>query len=28
LKIQNQWVTSEIPKKTRDIMEKLNLDIT
>jgi len=28
LKIQNQWVTYEIPKKTRDIMEKLNLDIT
>jgi transposase len=28
LKIQDQWVTSEIPKKTRDIVEKLDLPIT
>ena len=28
LKIQDQWVTSEIPKKSRDIMEKLELPIT
>jgi len=28
LKIQDQWITSEIPKKTRDILEKLNLPIT
>ena len=28
LKVQDQWVTSEIPKKTRDILEKLNLPIT
>ena len=28
LKIQNEWITSEIPKKTRDILEKLNMPIT
>jgi transposase len=28
LKIQNEWITSEIPKKTRDILEKLNMHIT
>ena len=28
LKIQDKWVTSEIPKKSRDIMEKLELPIT
>ena len=28
LKIQDQWITSEIPKKTREILEKLNLPIT
>jgi transposase len=28
LKIQNEWITSEIPKKTRVILEKLNLPIT
>jgi transposase len=25
LKIKNQWITSEIPKKSRDIIEKLNI---
>jgi transposase len=28
LKIQDQWETSEIPKKSRQIIEKLNLPIT
>lgn len=28
LKIQNEWITSEIPKKTRVILEKLNIPIT
>jgi len=28
LKIQDQWVTSEVPKKTRDILEQLYLPIT
>jgi len=28
LKIQDEWITSEIPKKTRDIVEKLNIPIT
>ncbi len=28
LKIQNEWITSEIPKKTRDILGKLNMPIT
>jgi len=28
LEIQDQWVTSEIPKKTRDILERLNLPTT
>lgn len=28
LKIQGEWITSEIPKKTRNIMEKLNIPIT
>ena len=28
LKIGGQWVVSEIPKKTREIMERLNLPIT
>lgn len=28
LKIQDEWITSEIPKKTRNILEKLNIPIT
>jgi hypothetical protein len=28
LRIQGRWITSEIPKKTRNIMEKLNIPIT
>ncbi len=28
LKIQNEWITSEIPKKNRDILEKRNMPIT
>ncbi len=28
LKIQDKWVTSEIPKKTKTIMEKINIHIT
>ncbi|MCS4541939.1 MAG: hypothetical protein HY929_06435 [Euryarchaeota archaeon] len=28
LKIEEKWLTSEIPKKTRKIIEKLNLHIT
>ena len=28
LKIQNEWITSEIPKKTRGVLEKLNIPIT
>ncbi|KAF5430170.1 Transposase, partial [Candidatus Methanophagaceae archaeon] len=28
LKIQNEWITSKIPKKTRDILGKLNMPIT
>jgi hypothetical protein len=28
LKIHDEWITSEIPKKTRDILEKLNIPIT
>ena len=28
LKIQDSWLTSEIPKKTRVIIEKLNKPIT
>lgn len=28
LKIDNEWITSEIPKKTRNIIEKLNIPIT
>jgi hypothetical protein len=28
LKIQKEWITSEIPKKTRVILEKLNIPIT
>ncbi|MDI6886793.1 MAG: transposase, partial [archaeon] len=28
LKIADKWLTSEIPKKTRKIIEKLNLPIT
>jgi transposase len=27
LKIQDQWIISEIPKKTRNIIDKLNLDL-
>lgn len=28
LKIQDRWITAEIPKKTRDIMGKLSIPIT
>jgi hypothetical protein len=28
LKIPDEWITSEIPKKTRGILEKLNIPIT
>lgn len=28
LKIQDEWITSEIPKKTRDILDKINIPIT
>ncbi len=28
LKIPDEWITSEIPKKTRVLLEKLNIPIT
>jgi len=28
LKVDEQWIPSEIPKKTRDVMEKLNIPVT
>jgi len=28
LKVQEKWITSEIPKKTKNITEKLNIPIT